>query len=122
MPHYSVLLNPAAVSYEETKACIAKTKHRSSGREPCVKLLLNGPGNAGKTSAVMTFVNGKPPLEYTPTVFDNYSQNVTLSNGTEVSLGLWDQLSESHFGRKAKRKSANVECGCGVLSHNALFY
>ena len=55
-----------------------------------VKTIAVGYGAQGKTCMFITYATGEFPTEYIPTVFDNYSQNGTTSQGDPVHLGLWD--------------------------------
>ncbi len=56
-----------------------------------LKAVWNGTGGSGRTSFLMTLLNGEFPVEYTPSVFDNYSANFTCAReGVSLSLGFWD--------------------------------
>jgi Ras-related C3 botulinum toxin substrate 1 len=86
------------------------------------KILFNGDGSLGKTSFLITMVNGKFPTEYIPTVFDNWVSYFNVARaGTEsitVALGLWDTFGRSDYDRLRPLSYANtdlmllcVDCG-----------
>jgi len=63
-----------------------------------IKLVIIGDGAVGKTCLVMTYANNKFPVEYVPTVFDNYSVNIKVGD-TVVELGLWEVLNREESDR-----------------------
>ena len=54
-----------------------------------LKLVMVGDGGMGKTSILITYTTGVFPIQYIPTVFDNYVAEVAVS-GQNYMLGLWD--------------------------------
>ena len=68
-----------------------------------VKLVVVGDGCVGKTSLLITYTTGKFPVDYVPTVFDNYATDVDFSTEEgrrrTVALGLWDTAGGEDYPR-----------------------
>uniref|UniRef100_A0A6U3BJV0 Uncharacterized protein n=1 Tax=Paramoeba aestuarina TaxID=180227 RepID=A0A6U3BJV0_9EUKA len=78
-----------------------------------VKCVVVGDGAVGKTSMLISYVEGKFPTEYVPTVFENYEKEVTLE-GKHINFTLWDTAGQEGYQkiRTLSYKSADIFLVC----------
>ncbi len=65
-----------------------------------VKVVVVGDGAVGKTSMLMSFVEGRMPEEYVPTVFENHAVSQKIEQtGEVITMNLWDTAGQvkKHF-------------------------
>lgn len=62
------------------------------------KLVIVGDGACGKTSLLYVFTLGEFPLQYHPTVFENYVTDCRI-DGKPVQLALWDTAGQEEYER-----------------------
>ncbi|CAD8106791.1 unnamed protein product [Paramecium sonneborni] len=70
-----------------------------SNQEPQqIKVVVIGDSSVGKTSILLTYTQDRFPIDYVPTVFENYSNVISVDN-TQVQLTLWDTAGQESYER-----------------------
>lgn len=65
-------------------------------KDDVLKMVVLGDGAVGKTSLLVTFSTGEYPVEYIPTVFDNYTASLKYED-RKVELNLWDTAGQADY-------------------------
>jgi len=63
-----------------------------------VKLVTVGDGTVGKTSLLMSYTENRFPIDYVPTIFDNFTTGVEV-DGRLISFALWDTAGQEEYAR-----------------------
>lgn len=85
------------MNYGNAISPIASGAHASGPRQRR-KLVIVGAGSCGKTSLLMVYARGSFPVEYVPTVFENYVTEV-VTDKKVVDLALWDTAGQEDYDR-----------------------
>lgn len=87
------------------------------------KIVVVGDGAVGKTCFCMMYAKNEFPTEYTATVFDSYPTDMTLSDGTELKVNIWDTAGQEEFEnlRKLTYPETNLFMVCFSMDNRASF-
>ena len=71
--------------------------HMENGKKS-LKIVVVGDGSVGKTCLLLAYSRGEIPSAYVPTVFENFSHQITYKN-EEYVLHLWDTAGQEEYDR-----------------------
>ncbi|CAH1398868.1 unnamed protein product [Nezara viridula] len=93
--------------YVESK--IGEDQSRSTSNLRRLKITAVGDGLVGKTCLLITYTTQRFPVEYVPTVFDNFADTITV-DGQEYNMTLWDTAGQEDFERLRPLTYPNTDC------------
>ncbi|XP_047480974.1 ras-related protein ced-10-like [Penaeus chinensis] len=87
-----------------------------------LKITVVGDGTVGKTCLLISYTSGEFPVEYVPTVFDNYAGSHTVE-GRSYAMTLWDTAGQEEYERlrPLSYPGTHVFIVCFALDNRASF-
>ncbi|XP_011506501.1 PREDICTED: ras-like GTP-binding protein RhoL [Ceratosolen solmsi marchali] len=95
-----------------------KDKPKAMSRLRPIKITAVGDGMVGKTCMLITYTEKKFPMEYIPTVFENYPKTIEV-DGQEYDVTLWDTAGQEDYERLRPLSYPNTDCFLLCFSINA---
>ena len=74
-----------------------------------LKIVIVGDGAVGKTCLLNRFTEGTFPKTYVPTVFDNAEAALTLDDGRDCLVSLWDTAGQEDYAHLRRMSFPNVD-------------
>ncbi|XP_043276610.1 ras-like GTP-binding protein RhoL [Venturia canescens] len=96
---------------------VAEQDNMTSRIRP-LKITAVGDGMVGKTCMLITYASNKFPVEYVPTVFDNYA-GIIWVDGQQFNLTLWDTAGQEDYERLRPLSYPNTDCFLLCFSVNS---
>ncbi|XP_058805063.1 ras-like GTP-binding protein RhoL [Phymastichus coffea] len=85
------------------------TKDKATSRLRPIKITAVGDGMVGKTCMLVTYTDKKFPMEYIPTVFENYPKTIEV-DGRGYDVTLWDTAGQEDYERLRPLSYPNTDC------------
>ncbi|KAJ8681338.1 hypothetical protein QAD02_017125 [Eretmocerus hayati] len=93
-------------------------KRNSAPRLRPIKITAVGDGMVGKTCMLITYTERKFPIEYIPTVFENYPKTIEVDTH-EYNAVLWDTAGQEDYERLRPLSYPNTDCFLLCFSVNS---
>ncbi|XP_076245192.1 ras-like GTP-binding protein RhoL [Calliopsis andreniformis] len=98
--------------------CNNNQEKKATSRLRPIKITTIGDGTVGKTCMLITYTKNEFPLEYVPTVFDNYAGTIYV-DGQEYEMTLWDTAGQEDYERIRPLSYPNTDCFLICFSVNS---
>ena len=92
----------------ESRSQASIVRSTAFGSTEYIKCVLVGDGAVGKTCLLISYTTNNFPVDYVPTVFDNYAVNVNFGNKS-IKLSLWDTAGQNEYDRLRPLSYTNTD-------------